>query len=448
MSRKITIIATGTVALALALALALAAGSPAMAHGVKPTAGSAPKVKKAEIFNPWSFLLHPAEAAARISIDTGSGYRYVRADGIPDHQPGQFPNRGNPHSIKQQNYDFRVPVHPAKTGRITQLGHQNFGIALNGVPFDPLTAEYWNRDRSSGWNVEAMSGAMDLGLDQHNAHVQPNGAYHYHALPTGLIEQFPFREKPALIGYAADGFPIYGPYGYRDPANAGSPVVQLHASYRVKSGNRPSGPGGRYDGTYVQDYEHAPGTGDLDACNGREGVTPEFPGGTYHYVITAEFPFIPRCWVGTPDGTFALRGPGGAGGGPGAGPGGSGLPHEMGPPGGGAPGMTRPSNMGPPSGGSMGGGFGRPGFGPQGGMGQGGGFGGPQGGRMGGGPGGGPGGGMGGPPDLNAAAERLGISVQELHQALGPPPPDFDSAAKRLGISRDKLFQALHPGRQ
>jgi len=433
MGRKITVVAAGAVALA-------AASGTAMAHGVKPTASSAPKVKKAEAINPWSFLLNPAEAAARISIDTNGGYRFVRADGLPDHQPGRFPNRGNPHSIKEQNYDFRVPLHPAKTGRITELGHQNFGIALNGVPFDPLTAEYWNRDRAAGWNVEAMSGAMDLGLDQHNAHVQPNGAYHYHALPTGLIEQFPFREKPALIGYAADGYPIYGPYGYRDPADASSPVVQLRASYRIKAGKRPSGPGGRHDGTYVQDYEFASGLGDLDACNGREGVTPEFPGGTYYYVVTARFPFIPRCWVGTPDGTFALRGPGGGGGGPGAGPGGGGLPHERG----GGPGMARPSNMGPPSGGPQGGGFGQPGgFGR-----QGGGFGGPQGGRMGGGPGGGPNGGMGGPPDLNAAAQRLGISMQELHQALGRPPPDFDSAARRLGISRDKLIQALHPGRQ
>ncbi|MEK9722795.1 MAG: YHYH protein, partial [Rhodospirillaceae bacterium] len=92
-----------------------------------------------------------------------------------------------------------------KASRVTELGHQNFGIALNGVPFDVLTAEYWNRDRSSGWNVEALSGAMNLGLDRNNAHVQPNGAYHYHGIPTGLLEQFPFKDKPAPLGYAADG---------------------------------------------------------------------------------------------------------------------------------------------------------------------------------------------------------------------------------------------------
>jgi hypothetical protein len=44
-----------------------------------------------------------------------------------------------------------VALRPAKAPRATPLGHQNFGVALNGVPFDPLTAEYWRRDRRSGW---------------------------------------------------------------------------------------------------------------------------------------------------------------------------------------------------------------------------------------------------------------------------------------------------------
>ncbi len=57
----------------------------------------------------------------------------------------------------------------------------SFGVALNGLPLDPGTAEFWHNDPN--WNYEAMSGKMDLGLDENNAHVQPNGAYHYHGLP-------------------------------------------------------------------------------------------------------------------------------------------------------------------------------------------------------------------------------------------------------------------------
>ncbi|MBK8204496.1 MAG: YHYH protein [Bdellovibrionales bacterium] len=54
------------------------------------------------------------------------------------------------------------------------------------------------------------------------------------------------------------------------------------------------------------------GLGDLDECNGRFSITPEFPDGIYHYFITSEFPFIPRSYRGTPDSSFAhnLPGPG------------------------------------------------------------------------------------------------------------------------------------------
>ena len=53
-------------------------------------------------------------------------------------------------------------------------------------------------------------------------------------------------------------------------------------------------------GAFSQDYEYVAGLGDLDQCNGRTGVTPEFPEGIYHYVITATYPFVGRCVKGTP----------------------------------------------------------------------------------------------------------------------------------------------------
>ena len=62
-----------------------------------------------------------------------------------------------------------------------------FGVAVNGVPFEAGTAEFWNGDRA--WNYEAKSGKIDLGLDQNDAHVQPGGVYHYHGLPTGLVRK-------------------------------------------------------------------------------------------------------------------------------------------------------------------------------------------------------------------------------------------------------------------
>lgn len=260
------------------------------------------------------------ELPNEVRIEERDGFRYITANGIPDHRPGMFPNRGNPNSIRPQSYRFRVTLHPEAAKSPTLLPRGPFGVALNGIPFEPGTAEFWQGDPRSGWNYEALSGRINLGLDASHAHVQPNGAYHYHGIPNGLIELLNDDiSKMVLVGYAADGFPIYGPFGHADAKDSGSPLVKMKSSYRLKTGTRPSGPGGAYDGTFVEDWEYIPGHGDLDECNGRFGVTPESSEGTYHYVLTETFPFIPRMFRGTPDESFSRRPPGG---GPPGGPGG------------------------------------------------------------------------------------------------------------------------------
>ena len=187
-----------------------------------------------------------------------------------------------------------------------------FGIALNGVLFDPGTAEFWNGDRQLNWNYEALGGAVGLGLDENHAHVQPSGAYHYHGLPTPYLRSLGVDRKrhSPQVGWAADGFPVYALYGYEDPGDSKSPVVKLSSSYQLKDGQRPGGddgPGGEYDGAFTRDYEFVEGSGTLDECNGRFCVTPEFPDGTYAYFLTTEWPVIPRSFRGTP---AELRGPG------------------------------------------------------------------------------------------------------------------------------------------
>ena len=98
------------------------------------------------------------------------------------------------------------------------------------------------------------------------------------------------------IGWAADGFPIY----YDSNARSG---------YRKKSGVRPSGPGGSYDGSFTQDYEYVSHSGGLDECNGQFSMTPEFPEGIYHYDVTPDFPFVPRCHKGVADPSFVKERP-------------------------------------------------------------------------------------------------------------------------------------------
>jgi hypothetical protein len=270
-----------------------------------------------------------SDKASHAVIKTAGDKRIVDANGLPDHKPGQFPNRGNPNSISAQKYHFEMPLKPKANDEPRRIDRYTFGVAVNGVLFDPGTAEVWrpgdpivsrpgpNTRRGPGderdriWNYDAM-GKMNLGIDANHAHVQPTGAYHYHGLPTGLITRLRTEKGPAgkdmlLIGYAADGFPIYAEYGYEKTNDGASLVKKLKSSYHLKKGTRPKGddgPGGKYDGTFVQDYEFIKGSGDLDECNGRKGVTPEFADGTYYYVVGDAFPFVPRFFRGAPDNSF------------------------------------------------------------------------------------------------------------------------------------------------
>lgn len=273
-------------------------------------------------------LAIPSEVSQQIEGE----FRVIRSNGIPNHNPGEFPNRGNPNRISAQRHVFRMPLHPQPAPRPVDAGGMPFGVAVNGVPFDPGTAELWQNDLS--WRYDALSGKINLGLDSSNAHVQPNGAYHYHGLPSGLIELLGKEDDMLLLGYAADGYPIYNQMGYSKANDSLSPLKELHSSYRLIEGRRPRGtrgPGGAYDGTFNQDYEYVAGTGDLDECNGRVAMTPGAIEPSYHYVITEEFPFISRNFKGTPDASFRRRGPGGRPG-PGCPPGFNGPPPGRRPP--------------------------------------------------------------------------------------------------------------------
>jgi hypothetical protein len=247
------------------------------------------------------------EPVATITIE--GAFRVIRANGLPNHETGTFPNRDNPNAIRPQQFEYKLPLVPTMLAQAQQAGPE-FGIGINGVIFDAGTAEYWTpqQDRAFGggsdWNYEALGGGVPLGLDQNNAHVQPSGKYHYHGVPTGLIESLAGdagTQRMIHIGWAFDGFPIYGPWGYSDAADPGSEPRELRTSYQLKPGSRPErpeGPGGNHDGTFGADYEYVAGSGDLDECNGRFGVTPEFPTGTYYYIASEKFPAVPRMWHG------------------------------------------------------------------------------------------------------------------------------------------------------
>ncbi|HMO25839.1 MAG TPA: YHYH protein, partial [Tepidisphaeraceae bacterium] len=194
-----------------------------------------------------------AADAPVVTLEERDGFRHITSNGLPGHATGAFPNRGNPHRISEQNYRFRVTLTPAPAGQPVSIPRGVVGIAINGVVFDPGTAEAWRNDVNSGWNIEGIhprQGGL-LGMDQNNAHVQPTGAYHYHGIPVGLVAQLQAKhgkDKMLLLGWAADGYPIYAPMAHENADDASSKLRAMTSSYRIKPGTRPGGndgPGGR-----------------------------------------------------------------------------------------------------------------------------------------------------------------------------------------------------------
>ncbi len=259
----------------------------------------------------------------QVKIEVKDGFRHITSNAIPDHSVGSFPNRGNPHTMTPQNKNYKVSSNPQKVSKLTSvyrgtgLGQggpaYEFGVAINGVKMEPSAAEFFTnpetRERNTNWPKEALSTTNRLGEDCNNAHVQPNGEYHYHGTPWGIVEKAK-GDKMFLVGWAADGFPIYYKWAYKNPNDKNSGLVVMKSSYRLKSGSRSGDgktePNGTYDGTYVRDFIYEKGSGDLDEANARYGVTPEFSKGTWYYMITDDFPSISRFFIGTPDESFKI----------------------------------------------------------------------------------------------------------------------------------------------
>lgn len=234
-----------------------------------------------------------AQAATNnVEIKIIGGERCISSDGTPTHSIGKFPNRGNPNAFKKQNVRVCVDATPTLTGRVDGRANAS-GISLTGIFFRPGTADYYDassprgfsRNSRSGWRLEGMGAADQLGMDHANAHVDHRGLYHYHAPNAPLLKDLDGR----LIGYAADGFPIH------------YIADKAASSWQLKSGTRPTEPGGEYDGTYEEDWVFQAGSGNLDECN---GATVD---GKYTYFATDSFPFFPRCFKGSVSQDFKGR---------------------------------------------------------------------------------------------------------------------------------------------
>lgn len=228
-------------------------------------------------------------------VEIKDGQRIMETNALPNHTTGTFPNPGNPNTIAAQRLKYTIPLNPTLSGE-SKWARQP-GVALNGVKFEPETAERFVCETGEVYRIEAFQELVDLGLDFNHAHVQPTGAYHYHGVPEGLVKALATKEDLVLVGFALDGFPIY-----YSKSGKYKPSYQLVKDLRTGDACSYKNPhqamdkvlkNTRPDGTFVSDWEYIAGLGQLDECNGIE------VNGQYAYFTTKEYPYLGRCLKGT-----------------------------------------------------------------------------------------------------------------------------------------------------
>ena len=238
-----------------------------------------------------------------MQVSVTSTHCVFTSNGTPNHTfndgASPFPN-----AFSTQSVEYRVPLTPVFATDVTPLSLSvDNAILLNGVKIDLLAAGCFGigngkvgcNDDAQAWRYDPMFEQNGFRVDSHNAHTQPDGSYHYHGEPNALFDKTGDTVSP-VIGFAADGFPIYGSY-FED----NGVVRKAVSSYQLKSGQRPSDnnqPGGSYDGSFRDDYEYLEGSGDLDECNGMT------INGQYGYFVTDQYPYIVGCFKGTIDDSF------------------------------------------------------------------------------------------------------------------------------------------------
>ncbi|MEM7245048.1 MAG: YHYH protein [Acidobacteriota bacterium] len=220
---------------------------------------------------------HPANSDypdPTLSVSCTATEVVVSSNGIPSYEFVLITRN----DLEAQNYDWRFPLNPvlpAEAEDIPLLG--TMGIAINGLPlFGPNEAEV-----PDPYGDPVYNGIMDSCL----GHTAQRGTYHYHALLVDCLTSADVDGEPSpIIGYAFDGFPIYGPWGCLD-ADCNE-VIEFQSGW-VQTGD-PS--------TYAWDnheYQEQEGDQYLDRCNGRIG-----PDGSYRYHATSTFPYILGCYAG------------------------------------------------------------------------------------------------------------------------------------------------------
>lgn len=256
---------------------------------------------------PTTETVEMTDSADVLQVCYNDDYVYIRTNGLPSYLMG--PWNMNPNEPEAHMSTYRIPRNPME-----EMGDNEpqpfggaIGIAVNGVKlygsgdarsYDASMNE--NNNMGDGlWNGDAWASEGETMDATGVGHPDGGGNYHYHATPIYLYDETG-SEHSGIIGWAFDGFPIYGPYGYEDPLDETSDIVRIESSYRLRDiDNReilpdgsPSVPPGPSDfiefplGTYWEDFEYVDGLGHLNEFNGRVCKTPDFDEPIFAYFIT------------------------------------------------------------------------------------------------------------------------------------------------------------------
>lgn len=258
---------------------------------------------------------------------------YITTQGIPAYVTGPFLD-GNPSLATNQNAIFKFPLAPAQnTGSLSPTTGGNIGVFINGVAmFDYRDGVSWKNSTNAlaggplggngdgVWNRDAVVAERN-GFDCSKGH-PAMGNYHHHQNPSAFdldvnvvstvcnlydadgLYAIDANTHSPLIGFAYDGFPVYGAYGYKNADGTGG-IVRMKSSWVLRNISTrttlytgatvtPGPPvNATYPlGTFREDYEYvatSAATPDyLDEHNGRFCVTPEYPNGTYCYFATVD----------------------------------------------------------------------------------------------------------------------------------------------------------------
>lgn len=241
---------------------------------------------------------NPIVSSACIAVlDTADpGFVYILSDGLPDYDTSDFPNTESPTAVMVHSRVFRIPSTPAPADQITELSATSFdGVLLNGVLVQLREAGCAGSDCGLPYNANPMHAPTLYGMDEHHAHTLSDGTYHYHGDPRDIYSDD--GSLSGVVGFAADGYPIYGPWFNDDGI-----IRKAISSYQLKAGSITTEAGQYfYNGSYVEDYEYVANSGDLDECNGMA------INGQYGYYITETFPYILNCLRGSPDNSFGFQ---------------------------------------------------------------------------------------------------------------------------------------------